>query len=108
LAFFSRFQMSNQEPVQESPAGTSVSAGAAGTLLAHSGEFRYTVCDLDFASRGRPVTFARTFRSASRINGPLGPGWFPEFAQYLDVSGDYWVDWINRLGISATLDLVIN
>lgn len=102
-AVFGRFQMAGQEPVQEAPTGSAISAGAAGTLLAHSGEFRYTVCDLDYVSRAGEITFRRTFRSASRLNGPLGPGWFAEFAQYLDVSGDYWINWIDSRGVRSTL-----
>jgi|GEM_PF-4325535 len=77
---------------------TSPQDGYGGTVLVHNGEFVATAIDITLKSRAGELTFSRTWRCHTEGEGPLGPGWYPEHADFLDLSDPRGFRWYGSNG----------
>lgn len=84
------------QSLYESPVGTSPAGGYADTITLHNGELVYDNPDIEFPSRIGELSISRTYRSQLTslldpdnelgATEPLGPGWFLDVCQYLEVN----------------------
>jgi YD repeat-containing protein len=86
------------EALQESPAGNTPAAGAAGTVSLASGELVYRTVDLELECRHGPLQWGRTYRSLLSAAGPLGPGWTLDHGDFLDLGDDWRFRWLQGSG----------
>jgi RHS repeat-associated protein len=86
------------ESLQEAATGTTPHLGAAGSVLAHGGEFVYGSVDLSFRSRPDDMSFGRTYCGHLKSEGMLGPGWSFAHERSLELTRDTGFRYYNGTG----------
>ena len=79
--------MSPVTPPQQEPKRSPLLVGGVGSVLGHSGEFRWQAIDFGASGPQPNLVFLRVYRAGSTYQGPLGYGWDFIFNQRLQQSG---------------------
>ena len=78
------------DPVEQEGVGAPAGRlGAMASVVPGTGELVLQCDDRTLESRGMATVWERTYRSANRYDGPLGPGWMPRFHRRIfEIDGD--------------------
>ena len=67
--------MSPVTPPQQEPKRSPLLVGGVGSVLGHSGEFRWQAIDFGASGPQSNLVFLRVYRAGSTYQGLLGYGW---------------------------------